>query len=664
MYRVTAKVGGVEYLLHDPRFHDTQIFDDELSEEMGHTPTYNFSIEPGHPHYDKIKPLVTEVRLYRDERLLFFGRVLSVVSDINNLMVVSCVGALSYLADSMISPFEHTGTLLSFLETVIGKHNAMVESSKQFTLGNVEISGESGYRNVDEYVNALSLISDRIVSAYGGYLRAREEGDKLYLDYIEDYGGTNYQQIRFGENILDISQQVDATDVITCLIAEGAAQDDETMLTATVENDEAIAQYGRIWGFVQFDNATTSAQLVQMASAYLVLQSAFPKRAELTALDLSLIDVDVPMLELGYWTKFYSEPHQLEAEYLLRRRTLHVSAPQNDTVIFGAAEVTMTGTSLSDKEEAEAANDALYDEMQGDLADMEERAEEKYSEFTVTTDAITARVGSVEKDVDTVKEDVASLEITATQIQSRVSTVEDDVEVAYSEATQAADKISWVVSSGTSSSNMTLNSNFLSIVTDKVLLSSELSDVTAQIYVTGAGVYFGPSSGTTYLGSSNGYVYLRNQVQAYYLYVSTQLRTGGNIVCDGQLSAYSGVFESYVEAPTITQTSDERLKTGVEVIDDAIGCDLILGLTPVQYSYTSDTTGKKRFGFIAQQVQAALEATGYTEDNGLVSETQRMIGEEAMLGLSYTDLIAPLVVLVQNQEKRIKALEAIINEGN
>lgn len=664
MYRVTAKVGGVEYLLHDPRFHDTQIFDDELSEEMGHTPTYNFSIEPGHPHYDKIKPLVTEVRLYRDERLLFFGRVLSVVSDINNLMVVSCVGALSYLADSMIGPFEHTGTLLSFLETVIGKHNAMVESSKQFTLGNVEITGESGYRYVDEYVNALSLISDRIVSAYGGYLRAREEGGKLYLDYIEDYGGTNYQQIRFGENILDISQQVDATDVITCLIAEGAAQDDETMLTATVENDEAIAQYGRIWGFVQFDNATTSAQLVQMASAYLVLQSAFPKRAELTALDLSLIDVDVPMLELGYWTKFYSEPHQLEAEYLLRRRTLHVSAPQNDTVIFGAAEVTMTGTSLSDKEEAEAANDALYDEVQGDLADMEERAEEKYSEFTVTTDAITARVGSVEKEVDVVKEDVASLEITSTQIQTRVSHVENDVETAYSEATQAADKISWVVSSGTSSSNMTLNSNFLSIVTDKVLLSSELSDVTAQIYVTGAGVYFGPSSGTTYLGSSNGYVYLRNQVQAYYLYVSTQLRTGGNIVCDGQLSAYSGVFESYVEAETVTQTSDERLKTNIEAIDEAVGCDLILGLAPVQYSYTSDTTGKRRFGFIAQQVRAALEATGYTEENGLISETQRMIGEEAMLGLSYTDLIAPLVVLVQNQEKRIKALEAIINEGN
>lgn len=664
MYRVTAKVGGVEYLLHDPRFHDTQIFDDELSEEMGHTPTYNFSIEPGHPHYDKIKPLVTEVRLYRDERLLFFGRVLSVVSDINNLMVVSCVGALSYLADSMISPFEHTGTLLSFLETVIGKHNAMVESSKQFTLGNVEISGESGYRNVDEYVNALSLISDRIVSAYGGYLRAREDGGKLYLDYIEDYGGTNYQQIRFGENILDISQQVDATDVITCLIAEGAAQDDETTLTATVENDEAIAQYGRIWGFVQFDNATTSTQLAQMASAYLVLQSAFPKRAELTALDLSLIDVDVPMLELGYWTKFYSEPHQLEAEYLLRRRTLHVSAPQNDTVIFGAAEVTMTGTSLSDKEEAEAANDALYDEVQSDLADMEERAEEKYSEFTVTTDAITARVGSVEKEVDVVKEDVASLEITSTQIQTRVSHVEDDVETAYSEATQAADKISLVVSSGTNSSNLVLNPTFLSIVTDKVLISDEISGVTAQIDVSRYGVSLAPSAGTVYLGAAGASVYCRNILETNYFYAYTQIRSGGNCVVDGQLAAYSGVFESYVEAETVKQTSDERLKTNIEAIDEAVGCDLILGLAPVQYSYTSDTTGKRRFGFIAQQVRAALEATGYTEENGLISETQRMIGEEAMLGLSYTDLIAPLVVLVQNQEKRIKALEAIINEGN
>ena len=68
MYRVTVETAGQEYVLHDIHSQDEQIYDDELSEEMGKTATFKFTIAPNHPHIDKIVPLSSEIRIYKDGR--------------------------------------------------------------------------------------------------------------------------------------------------------------------------------------------------------------------------------------------------------------------------------------------------------------------------------------------------------------------------------------------------------------------------------------------------------------------------------------------------------------------------------------------------------------------------------------------------------------------
>ena len=63
MYRVVAENNGTEYMLHDVHSQEEQIYDDELSEEMGKTATFRFTVPRDHPNLNQIKPLSTEIRV-------------------------------------------------------------------------------------------------------------------------------------------------------------------------------------------------------------------------------------------------------------------------------------------------------------------------------------------------------------------------------------------------------------------------------------------------------------------------------------------------------------------------------------------------------------------------------------------------------------------------
>lgn len=362
MYRVTVVTDGVEYMLHDFHSLDEQIYDDELSEEAGRTPTFKFTIASNHPNIDKIKPLASEIFVYRDGEVDFFGRAITPSSDIYNTHVVECVGGMSYLADSMQEPFRLTGSVRDFLVQILKVHNSMVEPRKQFQLGTVNVAGREAERSIEAYTDTISLLFNQLVDVYGGYLRVRQETNgSRYLDYVNDYGGYNTQVVRFGENVLDISRQIDATEVITVLIPEGG----ETEITNAdgtkgsirvdiasvnngkkyIEDADGIARWGgRIWGHAEFQDITDPAELLKEAKKYLEKKLTFPENAEFTALDLSYVDVHTESLKVGKWTQFVSQPHDISGTYLLRKLVRHITAPQNDVVSFGGSRNTMSGT--------------------------------------------------------------------------------------------------------------------------------------------------------------------------------------------------------------------------------------------------------------------------------------------------------------------------------
>ena len=354
MYRVTVWTGGKEYVLHDIHDQDEQIYDDELSEEMGKTATFRFTMSPNHPNADKIIPLSSEIRISKGKEQVFWGRAITPTADIHNTQTVQCVGGLSYLADSQQAPATHTGAGTTFLEQVLAVHNSMVEPYKQLKIGMVNVAIRNAERVIEAYTDTLTVLTSLLVSNYGGYLRVREAGGVRYLDYLTDYGGTNKQTIRSGENVLDLNRETDATDIITVLIPEGEEVNgnrvDITSVNGGVNyitNAKAVEKWGRIWGYRAFEDVSDPAELLSAATDYLGSIVTYPQTINLTAFDLGLVDSSIETLHLGYWTNFISVPHGNKGTYILKKLVRHLTAPQNDNVIFGGVQETISGTTAN-----------------------------------------------------------------------------------------------------------------------------------------------------------------------------------------------------------------------------------------------------------------------------------------------------------------------------
>lgn len=677
MYRVVATYNGVDYEIYNPLDPAAQVYDDEIAEEMGSTPAFSFTVPPGNIAETVIQPLATHITAYQGNVEVFSGRVISADWDLYNTMTVQCIGDMGDLADSQIAPFSHTGTAAQFLSEVIAKHNTLVDASRAFTVGTVNVTGETGERAVEDYTDALTLITTYCSGAYGGYIRVRPG---RVVDWMEDFGD-NTQTIQFGENILDLSRQIDAADVATVLIALGPEPEEGTRQVVTAQNADGVKKWGKIYRVEEFDSDTG---LQAAAQARVDALATLPESAELTALDLSVVDVSIPALTLGAWTNFYSPANGIQGRYLLYKRSLHMTAPANDTVSFGPVQQTITGTSLADKAEAKADNEALKEETQEMINSAMEGQDGKFSEINQTIDQIELRVGNAEGDI-------SSLTLQADRIVSQVEDAEDNI----SRVEQTADKINWVVQSGTSASNFTLTSHMAELVSDEVHIVTDDLQISSISYggschVTcdSGGVSIYPGSGDVEIGNPASTIYLNgNRAYTGTLYPDgspNAISGSGNAVFTGQLNANSGLFDNWCYAPSWENGSDEAIKREITGLDVGKSKALILGLNPVSYYYKQGQSGaamtvnavmpmsraaalvpekKLHFGFVAQEVQVGLTAAGYTEGNPLVSSRQLTPDGDAVLTLNYTDLIAPLVKVVQDLAARVEALEGSKDNG-
>lgn len=360
MYRVYVSYDGTEYPLYEPLDDEMRIFDPVFTETAGSAGTFVFQIHASHPNFDKIKACKSEIILYRDDEALFYGRVFRPELEFNNIVTFTCEGELTYLLDSMQRPFSFAGSISAYFGKLLEIHNSQVQADKRVELGNIVVTGDGGdsVRTLTKYTPTLTVIR-KIKDTYGGYLRIRHESGKRYLDYLWDYGGVNSQVVRFGENLLDLTKYVDASQIITCLIpvggeieykdALGERQKRAVDITSVnggkdyIENAIAVEKYGRIWGTRKFDGVTDPQKLLAKATAYLEEASTLPESVVVSAIDLSLIEADVEQFHVGYWTDVSSSPHGIEQRYMLSSRVINLLDPAQGSITLGRELDTFTG---------------------------------------------------------------------------------------------------------------------------------------------------------------------------------------------------------------------------------------------------------------------------------------------------------------------------------
>lgn len=372
-YQIYIDNGDGQQAFYLPGVEELALADIHYKPSAGSAGTLSFTVPPTHPLRDQVHPLSTDFWLVKGGKRIFRGRYVGREDDFYKTGKLDCEGDLNFLVDSVQDPYDYTGGIAGFFDKMLTAHNSMVEARKQFKRGIVNVADENNYinRSNSNYSTTAEALKAKLVDTHGGFLRVRHETDGNYLDYVYDYGGTNSQVIRFGQNLLDITKSVDATQIVTALIPIGAEVEypDELGETQTrrvdiasvndgkkyVVNQAAVDRWGMIWGTHEWEDVTLPANLKAKAEAYLEECAALPETMELTALDLSLIDVSVDELQVGYWTQVVSGPHGVSGLYMLYEADINISDPDKSKISLGGRVSTLSGTTAKNQIEASRA---------------------------------------------------------------------------------------------------------------------------------------------------------------------------------------------------------------------------------------------------------------------------------------------------------------------
>lgn len=316
--------------------------------------------------FDDIRRRKSIITVYQDGVEIFRGRVMDDTTDTYKQKSVYAEGVRSFLNDSLAAPYTFTGTAQGLLEKLIAEHNAQVEEDKRFTLGVVtcERAGETinGLKNV-AYWPTYQEIEEKILSVYGGYLKVRHEGGVLYLDWLQEYGAANSQQIRFGVNLLDLKDKNDAGEMFTILRPLGASEVGEDgeysapVSIASVNNgldyiqdDEAVAKYGKIWKAYTWGHITDPSALLAKAKEYLKTGEEL-RTLTIQAIDMHLMDGSKEAIRIGDKVKIHVMPHGIDMDMPCSKMDIDLVQPENTVYTFGEAPKALSDNVITAEEE-------------------------------------------------------------------------------------------------------------------------------------------------------------------------------------------------------------------------------------------------------------------------------------------------------------------------
>lgn len=348
----TAEEGG-EYAVINPK----------LTLDVNGTDSLSFDLPPGNVMHGQIKRLKSIVTVEQDGEIIFRGRVMDEEKDFYNQITVYCEGERSFLLDSLKKPYSYSGSIQEFFADLIDNHNAQVDEEKQFAVGNITAVGADETMEAEEtaYTDTASVIENRLLGAYGGYIRTRHEADAVYIDWLAAPGDDAAQAIEFSVNLLDIKNKTDAAEVFTCLIPLGKSEIEdgeygEPVGIASVndglyyiQDDEAVALYGKIWRTQTWPYEEDPAQLLEKAQEYLKTGVAV-QTLTLTAVDMHFADGNVDMIRIGSGVHIRSEPHGLDMTMHCVKMEVDLFKPEDTSYTFGEPPRALTENIVQDEE--------------------------------------------------------------------------------------------------------------------------------------------------------------------------------------------------------------------------------------------------------------------------------------------------------------------------
>ena len=550
-------------LVYEPGDSDLVLLAPKLTLEMGKAGSLEFTVPAGHSHTDILKQLTKPVAVDLDGERIFRGRILSGSRTFYNQREIYCEGVLSYLVDSVQKATKYDGKTHALFRQIIANHNARMPAEKQFTVGNITVPdqdihllGQSDdisrydYSQiainsiVDNWNTTYDYIETCLISYCGGYLVVRQENGINYIDWVSDYTNTATQEIVFGENLLDLTDETTAEDIFTVLIPLG--DDNLTIKSVNHNSDEIVdadkvAKYGRIIKTNVFSNVTNAQTLLENGRRYLANNGDIPTTLTITAIDLHSVYPNIEAIHLGDRVYIRSDPHELSQYLTCTKIEYDLEKPENTVYTFGREKQTLTYRYREDQRAksdtygnsangsgsgigAAAADEAggwhwlddnIAAETDEKLEDAEEKTDQKFREFFDAYINISPEQGTIDlgalyqklQNDEAVLENNVGINMDAPSgtinIFTDHTTLGDTTATANDASSKTASIILWAggdPSDGTLGSNIALNADLVRVSNRLEAIEGVFSSITTETAYASKGI----SSHTFY--ASNYYV--------------------------------------------------------------------------------------------------------------------------------------------------------------
>ena len=293
---------------------------------------------------------------------------------------------MAYFNDSVVRPFSFpadyeddadytaaakSGNVIAFfLGWLIDNHNSQVQDFQKMKLGNVTVTAPDNFitRSNEDYASTWETLKAGLFeSALGGFLCIRYEADGNYIDYLSEFTETNEQEIVLGENLLDLKNETEATDVYSAIIpvgalgltleglADGNVTDDIVKAGDTLYSKKAVEEYGWIYAPISettWDDVINDTELRAKGVERLTGGTAVKNAIEASAVDLHFTDKQVESLRIYKNVNVYSAPHGLAETFPLKKLEIDLLKPENTKITVGKTFQTLTDQNANIQEEA------------------------------------------------------------------------------------------------------------------------------------------------------------------------------------------------------------------------------------------------------------------------------------------------------------------------
>ena len=484
-------------MLYDPREDELIVNSPKCKLEVNTVGSASFSIYATHPYYNYLQKMRSVVEISQDGNTIFKGRIANDTRDFNNIKAVVVEGKMACFNDSVVKPFafpedfasdeeyqtaaESGNVVEFFLNWLIENHNAQVEDFQKFKLGNVTVADPNNYVSFsnNDYASTWSTIESKLFKgSLGGYLCIRYEDDGDYIDYVSDFEYTNIQRIEYGENLLDIKTESDASETYSAVLPLGMKQkdisdnsDDESRLTLeklpdgnitedivkkgdTLYSISAVEKFGFIYAPTKnttFEDVSLASNLQDRGIEFLTKTAVKLKNTiTINAIDLHFSDDEIAAFRIYRNILVNSQPHDHEGIYKLTKLDIDILNPQNTKITLGDTTQTLTDINTNIRQNLGKTVEVIKvqsEEQQVDITEIQNTITKQSTSMVTTCEEII--LGAAETFVET--SDLSSFEETVqaqlklmsdaltlnfTQIIDRVDNVDGDLQEKFNKITK------------------------------------------------------------------------------------------------------------------------------------------------------------------------------------------------------------------------------------